>query len=81
MAGEDGVEVRAIAGVLADRLGVPTASVDPADADAHFGWLARFLGRDVATASSARTRELIGWTPTGPTLLEEIAAGAYDLPS
>lgn len=78
--GESGVEIRAVAGALAERLGVPAVSVDPAAADAHFGWLARFLGMDV-TASSARTRELLGWTPTGPTLLEDIAAGAYDLPS
>ncbi len=47
--------------------------------EAHFGWIGRFFGMDV-TASSARTRELLGWTPTGPTLFEDIAAGAYALP-
>jgi hypothetical protein len=30
-----------------------------------------------AVASSAITRERLGWEPTGPTLLEDIAAGAY----
>ena len=29
------------------------------------------------TATSDRTRELLGWTPTGPTLSEDLAAGAY----
>jgi hypothetical protein len=28
-------------------------------------------------ASSAITRELLGWEPTGPTLVEDIEAGAY----
>jgi hypothetical protein len=55
---------------------VPTVSVAPDDADAHFGWLGRFFGMDVH-ATSDRTRELLDWTPTGPTLLADIAAGAY----
>jgi hypothetical protein len=29
------------------------------------------------TASSVRTRELLSWTPTGPTLVQDILAGAY----
>ncbi len=40
------------------------------------GWLAPMLGLD-SPASSARTRELTGWEPTGPTLLEDIRAGHY----
>ncbi|MFD0200573.1 MULTISPECIES: hypothetical protein [Saccharothrix] len=48
-------------------------------ADEHFGWLGRFFGMDI-TASNARTRALLDWTPTGPTLLEDIAAGAYPVP-
>lgn len=76
---ETGVESAAIAGALAERLGVPTVSVAPEEADDHFGWLGRFYGMDV-TASSTRTRALLDWAPTGPTLLEDIAAGAYDLP-
>jgi hypothetical protein len=31
---------------------------------------------EVRTSSEA-TRALLDWTPTGPTLLEDIAAGAY----
>jgi len=29
------------------------------------------------SASSNRTRELLDWTPTGPTLIDDIKAGAY----
>ena len=75
---ESGIASRDIAAALAERLGLPSAPVAPEDADAHFGWMARFFGLDI-TASSDRTRELLGWTPTGPTLLEDVAAGAYDL--
>ena len=50
----------------------------PEGVDAHFGWIGRFFGTDM-TASSATTRELLGWEPTGPTLAEDIAGGAYAL--
>ncbi|MEZ0065945.1 nucleoside-diphosphate-sugar epimerase [Streptacidiphilus sp. MAP12-20] len=76
---EGGLPSRDIATAIGDSLGLPTASVAPEDAEAHFGWIGRFFGMDV-TASSARTRELLDWTPTGPTLFEDIAAGAYALP-
>lgn len=46
------------------------------EAIAHFGWLGGFFGMDV-TASSDQTRRLPGWAPTGPTLLEDLDAGAY----
>jgi hypothetical protein len=35
-----------------------------------------FFGMDL-TATSAATRELLGWTPVGPTLIEDIDAGGY----
>ncbi|OAA28185.1 hypothetical protein UG55_1006158 [Frankia sp. EI5c] len=76
---ESGIASRDIAAAIGDHLGVPTVSVAPSDAPDHFGWIAGFFGLDLA-ASSARTRELLGWTPTGPTLLADIAAGAYALP-
>jgi hypothetical protein len=28
-------------------------------------------------ATSIRTRELLGWEPAGPTLIEDLDAGAY----
>jgi nucleoside-diphosphate-sugar epimerase len=76
---EGGLRSRDIAAAIGDHLALPTVSVAPEDAEAHFGWIGRFFGMDI-TASSARTRELLGWTPTGPTLFEDIAAAAYALP-
>jgi hypothetical protein len=74
--GEEGLASRDIAGAIGDYLGVPTRSVAPDEVESHFGWIGRFFGMDI-TASSARTRELLAWTPIGPTLFEDIAGGAY----
>ena len=74
---EEGVPTRAIAEALGRALDLPVASVAPEVAvDRLGGFIGGFFGMD-ARASSAATRELLGWTPTGPTLLEDIAAGAY----
>lgn len=51
-------------------------SVDPDGAAAHFGWIGQFFGFEMA-ASSHATQQAYGWTPAGPTLLEDLAAGSY----
>jgi hypothetical protein len=48
-------------------------SVSADEAGAHFGWLAAFVSKDMA-ASSALTRERLGWNPDGPTLQADIRA-------
>lgn len=68
---EEGVPVREIAETVGTLLGIPTVSVAPEAAAGHFGWLATFLGLDVATSHEI-TSKLVGWTPTGPTLLEDL---------
>src|SRR5699024_8151207 len=73
---EQSITTKAIAETLGSTLGVPVTSIDPADADRHFGVVGHFLGQTM-TGSSAATRTLLGWQPTGPTLLEDIASGAY----
>jgi nucleoside-diphosphate-sugar epimerase len=73
---ETAVPTRAIAEAIGEVLGLPVTSVDPADAEAHFGFIGRFFGMEMAATADA-TRALLGWEPTGPGLLEDIAAGAY----
>jgi nucleoside-diphosphate-sugar epimerase len=68
---EEGVPARVIAEGLAEVVGVPTRSIAPEDAAEHFGWIGGFFGMDVP-ASNAITRELLDWTPTGPTLLADL---------
>lgn len=73
---ERGVNTREIAEALGRALGLPTASIAPEDAVDHFGWVGAFFAMDLP-ATSTVTRELLGWTPTGPTLIEDIDAGGY----
>ncbi|MBR7839672.1 hypothetical protein KDL01_40850, partial [Actinospica durhamensis] len=73
---EPAVTTRAIAEALGSALGLPVASIAPGDAEEHFGFIGHFFAQSM-TASSERTRALLAWTPSGPTLLEDIAAGAY----
>lgn len=73
---EEGIEVRDIARVLGAGLGLPVVSLSEDEAPAHFGWLGIFAGLDMP-ASSALTRERLGWTPTGPTLLSDLERMDY----
>jgi nucleoside-diphosphate-sugar epimerase len=73
---EEGVPMREIAAAIGRGLGVPVVSKTPAEAAAHFGWFARFAAMD-APASNARTRAALGWAPTRPGLLEDLALPAY----
>jgi nucleoside-diphosphate-sugar epimerase len=73
---EEAIPTRVIAEGIGRALGLPVASVAPEDATAHFGFIGRFFGLNM-TASSDRTRAMLDWTPSGPTLLEDIGNGAY----
>lgn len=70
--GEEGVPMRAIAEAIGQRLGLPVQSIPAAEAQSFFGWLAMFAALDMP-ASSAQTRAKLGWEPTGPTLLDDLA--------
>ncbi|BBB00274.1 putative NAD-dependent epimerase/dehydratase [Actinacidiphila reveromycinica] len=73
---DEGVPIRDVAEVIGRHLDLPVASVTAEDAPAHFTWMAGFIGLD-SPASSTRTRELLGWQPTGPGLLEDLDKGHY----
>ena len=68
---EEGIPVRDIAEVVGAGLNLPVISLTPEEAPAHFDWLTMFAGLDLP-ASSAKTRELLGWEPTGPGLIEDL---------
>jgi nucleoside-diphosphate-sugar epimerase len=73
---DEGVPFRDIAQAMGRHLGIPTASVAPADAGEHFAHLGHFVGLD-SPATAAATRELLGWEPTGPSLLEDLEQDHY----
>jgi len=73
---DEGVATRTIAEVIGRHLDLPVVSVSPEVAGEHFGWMAMMFGLD-GTASSAVTRELLGWEPTHPGLVEDLELGHY----
>jgi nucleoside-diphosphate-sugar epimerase len=73
---DEGVPIRGIAEVIGRHLDLPVISVAPEDAGEHFSWMGGFLGLD-APASSALTRELLGWQPTQPGLIADLDEGHY----
>src|SRR5580698_5594314 len=73
---DEGVPFREIAEVIGRHLRVPTASMSPADAAAHFAHLGRFVAVDTP-ATAVVTRQLLGWEPAGPSLLDDLEQGHY----
>jgi nucleoside-diphosphate-sugar epimerase len=73
---EEGIPTRDIAEAIGRAFGLPVTSIAPDDVAGHFGWISTFFAMDL-TATSTMTRELLGWAPAGPTLIEDLDAGAY----
>ena len=70
---EEGVTARAIAEAIGRGSGLPVRSIRPDEVERYFGWMAPFAALDMA-ASNAWTRARLGWEPTGPDLLTDLAA-------
>lgn len=74
--GDEGVAIREIAEVISRHLNLPLMSIAAEGAAEHFTWLAPLLATD-SPASSALTREQMGWQPTHSGLLEDLEEGHY----
>lgn len=70
--GDEGDAMRAIAEVIGEQLGLPVEQV-PAES---FGFLGHVFAIDQPSSSTA-TQQRFDWTPTHPSLLEDLAAGDY----
>lgn len=68
---EEGISMRDIAHTVGRRLGLPLRSIAAQEAQAHFGWFARFATLD-APASSEQTRQQLAWQPVGPGLIADL---------
>ena len=75
-AADEGVVFREIAEAIGKHLDIPTKSVASEDAPEHFGFMAHFVALD-SPVTATITRELLGWEPTGPSLLEDLEQDHY----
>lgn len=71
-AADEAVPFKSIAEAIGRHLGLP---VESRTRD-HFGWFAYFAGGDLC-ASSARTRGVLDWQPSGPGLLADLDRPEY----
>ena len=80
-AGESGVTLQTIAHLIGRMLNIPTVSIHDNKAVEHFqnAFFAKAFAAD-SPVSSAYTRELLGWNPVHPTLLEDLETGDYFSP-
>lgn len=74
---DEGVSFRAIAEAIGRGLGVPAKSIPAAKAGEIVGPFIGMITQLDNPTSSARTRELLGWTPEHADLLTDIAEGHY----
>ena len=76
---DEGVPFRTIAETIGRHLNVPVKSVPADEAPEHFSYLGMFAAVD-NPASSAVTRDLLGWQPTHPGLIDDLNQGHYFAP-
>ncbi|RWX79134.1 SDR family oxidoreductase [Neorhizobium lilium] len=73
---EDGIPFRQIAEAIGKGLTLPVAGVSGEEAAAYYGWFSHFAAID-NRVSSRKTREFLGWQPSQPGLLQELAEPHY----
>ena len=73
---EEAITFRAIAEAIGQGLNLPVVSKSSEEAAAHFGAFAGFAQLD-APAASQLTQQRLGWQPTQPSLLADLAQGHY----
>ncbi|MGI4873953.1 MAG: SDR family oxidoreductase [Janthinobacterium lividum] len=69
---EEGIPFRAIAEAIGRLLHLPVVSQSPEEAAAHFGPIALFTAGN-GPAASEQTRARLGWQPTQPGLIADLA--------
>ncbi len=79
-AAEEGVPFKDIATVIGHGLKLAVVGATGDEVARHFGWFAAFAGMDLS-ASSEQTRKVLGWIPTQPGLLDDIAHAGYCEPA
>jgi nucleoside-diphosphate-sugar epimerase len=74
--GDQGVPAKEIAEAIGRNLNLPVVSKSREEAADHLGWMAMFFALD-GPASSAKTREEVGWQPVQKGLIADLNEGTY----
>jgi nucleoside-diphosphate-sugar epimerase len=74
---EEGVSLRDIAEAIGKGLQVPAVSIPSEKAGEHFGMFFGHAATRDMPGSSEWTRKTLGWDPTGPGLIEDLANMKY----
>ena len=74
---EEGVALRDIAEIIGKGLDVPVVSTPAAKAVENLGPFLGYIAAVDMSASSEWTRKTLGWEPTGPGLIEDLANMRY----
>lgn len=73
---DQGVPFREITEAIGRGLNLPVTGIPSTQADAHFGFLSGHAAAD-NPSSSTLTRDLLGWKPVQPGLIDDLAEGHY----
>ncbi|MER5436068.1 SDR family oxidoreductase [Streptomyces sp. NPDC002588] len=73
---DEGITFRQIAEGIGRGLNLPVVSIAPTEAEAHFGFLSAHAQAD-NPSSSTLTRDLLGWKPVRPGLIDDLGQGHY----
>ncbi|HEY3615982.1 MAG TPA: SDR family oxidoreductase [Candidatus Sulfotelmatobacter sp.] len=73
---DEGVPARDIAEIIGRHLNLPVISKSSEEATSHFGWIGHFFAID-GPASSAQTRDRLGWRPVQLGLISDLNAEHY----
>nr|WP_055504552.1 SDR family oxidoreductase [Nonomuraea pusilla] len=73
---DEGITLRQIAEGIGRGLNLPVVGIPPTEAEAHFGFLSAHVQAD-NPSSSTLTRNLLGWKPVHPRLIEDLGQGHY----
>jgi len=68
---EEGITIKTIAALIANKLNVPLKSVVGEEVPQYFEWMSFFIGMD-SPATSTETRKILNWQPKQIGLLEEM---------
>ncbi|KAF7585222.1 hypothetical protein BBP40_011661 [Aspergillus hancockii] len=71
------VTAKEVFGAIAEVLGVPLVDMSEEEAKGKIGPMFTFFLKIENRASGKKAREVLGWEPSGPGLVEEIVNGSY----